>query len=398
MDDIKPRSSSLLGRFKRKPEVQAPEGKREKEEKVQEEKTPKAKGGNFSNLLLRVSLQEKVLFAKHLSVALKSGMTLQSGLGMIKDQTKSGTFKKILGSLIHDTNNGMALGVSMDRYRSVFGDLFINIVGVGENSGTLIENLQYLSVELTKKKALHSKVRGAMIYPIIILVATIGIVSALMIGIFPKILPVFANLKIELPLTTRALIAISKFATEYTFWIAGGVFFLVIALWISSHYKFFKYGWHHLIVKLPIIGKISKKVNAANLTRVLGLLLTSGVQIIEAVEITADAMDNYVYKRELRAAGERLRRGEFFSKYLKEKPKLFPPILTNMIEVGENTGNLSENLAYLSEYYEGEVDDVLKNLSSIIEPILLLLMGLIVGFIAISVITPIYRISQTLTL
>lgn len=352
----------------------------------------------FGNLFLRVSLQEKVMFARHLAVGIKSGMTLQDALALIKKQARSGSLKKILDTVIQDTTGGMFLSASLEKYHNVFGDLFINVLKVAESSGTLTENLNYLAEELKKKQSLRSKIRGAMIYPIIILIATVGIVSTLMIGIFPKILPVFANLNINLPITTRMLIATSKFMTANLVWLIIGLVLFVILIWILSHYFFFKHAWHHLLSKTPMIKSISAKVNAANLSRTLGLLLRSGVRIIEAVNITAESLDNTVYRHELKNAGETLRRGEFFSAYLAKFPKLFPPVLVNMIEVGENTGNLTENLEYLAEFYQGEVEDILKNLSSIIEPILLLFMGLLVGFIALSVITPIYQISQSLTL
>ncbi|MDP3880692.1 MAG: type II secretion system F family protein [bacterium] len=361
-------------------------------------KLKKKKGVNFANLFIRISLQERVMFARHLAVGLKSGMTLQKSLQMIIDQTKSKSFKKILQKFIDDTTNGMFLSDSMEKYRSIFGELFINIVRVGEQSGTLIENLNYLSSELKKKKALKSKVRGALIYPVIILIATIGIVATLMIGVFPKILPVFSNLNIDLPITTRILIVVSTFMSNYTILLIIALFVFIAAIWWISHYDFYKRIWHRTLLSLPVIGKIVIKVNSTTFTRVLGLLLKSGVQIIEAVEITASTMDNYVYRREIQKGAEELRKGDFFSKYIRTKKKFFPVTLVNMIEVGENTGNLTENLAYLAEFYEGEVDETLKNLSSIIEPILLLIMGLLVGFIALSVITPIYSISQTLTL
>jgi type II secretory pathway component PulF len=358
----------------------------------------KKKGVNFSNLFIRISLQERVMFARHLAVGLKSGMTLQKSLQMIIDQTKSKSFKKILQKFIDDTTNGMFLSDSMEAYRSIFGELFINIVRVGEQSGTLIENLNYLSSELKKKKALKSKVRGALIYPIIILIATVGIVATLMIGVFPKILPVFSNLNIDLPITTRILIVVSTFMSNYTLLLIIGLFIFIALFWWISHYDFYKRIWHRILLGLPVIGKIAIKVNSTTFTRVLGLLLKSGVQIIEAVEITASTMDNYVYRREIQKGAEELRKGDFFSKYIRTKKRFFPVTLVNMIEVGENTGNLVENLAYLAEFYDDEVDETLKNLSSIIEPILLLIMGLLVGFIALSVITPIYQISQTLTL
>lgn len=352
----------------------------------------------FAKFFMHIPLQEKVLFARHLSVGIKSGMSLQDCLRLIEKQTKSGTFKKILEGIIIDTANGMYLSASMDKYAGVFGQLFVNIVRVGEQSGTLTENLTYLAVELKKKHQLRSKIRGALIYPAVVFAATIGIVLTLMIGVFPKILPVFSSMKITLPVTTRILIATSKFMTTYTIAIIVGIIAFVILFAIVSRYEWFKHAWDHFLMKMPVIKGIAVKVNCASISRILGLLLKSGVRIIEAVNITADALDNRVYRHELRTAGETLRRGEFFSIYLSNDPELFPPIFTNMIQVGENTGNLTENLEYLSLFYEEDVDEVLKNLNSIIEPFLLLFMGTLVGFIALSVITPIYSISQSLTL
>lgn len=314
----------------------------------------------FNSLFLHIPLQEKVLFARHIAVAIKSGMTLSEGLKLVLAQTKSKSFKKILTTIVNDTNNGMFLSASMSKYEDVFGELFVNIVKVGETSGTLVENLNYLAVELKKKKELRSKVRGAMIYPMVILVATIGIVATLMIGVFPKILPVFQSMRITLPLSTKILIAVSTFMSSYTIFLILGVFLFIFAIWFALHYDFFKHAWHHTILKLPIVGKIAIKVNSATLTRTLGLLLNSGVQIIEAVNITASTIENYVYKHELSKAGETLRRGDMLTSYLKKNPKLFPPIMVNMIEVGENTGNLVENLNYLSEFYGSDVDEVLK--------------------------------------
>ncbi len=369
-------------------------------QKIRPAKVPRKKLKNKKsfNIFRRISLQDKVLFSRHLAIGIKAGMSMQKALGMIKEQAQSKTFIDVLENLIKDTNNGVFLADSLSKYSRIFGDLFINIIRVGENSGTLVDNLNYLATELKKKKALKSKIRGAMIYPLIITIATIGIVGTLMIGVFPKILPVFSSLKITLPITTRILIAVSNFMTEYTIALVVSLFTVIALVWFASHYDWYKNIWHRIILRLPVVGKISVKVNSANLSRVLGLLLKSGMQIIEAVEITAETMDNYVYRVELKKAKDNLSKGDFFSKYLKQKSRIFPTTLVNMIEVGENTGNLSDNLAYLAEFYEDEVDEVLKNLSSILEPILLLFMGLLVGFIALSVITPIYRISQTLTL
>lgn len=347
---------------------------------------------------MSVSLEERVLFARQLSVGIKAGLSMQDSLGLLSSQTKSKSMKKILDTLTHDTANGMYLSASMEKYTQIFGQLFINIVRVGEQSGTLTENLTYLAEELKKKHELVSRVRGALIYPAVILVATIGIVVTLMVGVFPKILPVFTGLNINLPLSTRILIATTHFLTTYTFWIIIGVIGLFIGFYFLSRQEWFKNFFDHAIMHAPIFGSMVMKVNLVNIARVLGLLLKSGVQIIEAVNITASALENRYYRHELRTAGETLRRGDFFSVHLAKNPNLFPPIFSNMIQVGENTGNLSENLVYLALYYEEDVDNFLKNLNSIIEPALLLFMGLLVGFMALSVITPIYSISQSLSL
>ncbi len=347
---------------------------------------------------LRVSLEERVLFARQLSVGIKAGLSMQDSLQLLVSQTKSASLKKILKTLLDDTANGMYLSTSLDKYAQIFGQLFINIVRVGEQSGTLIENLTYLAEELKKKHELVSRVRGALIYPGVILFATIGIVVTLMVAVFPKILPVFAGLNIKLPLSTRILIASTNFLTTYTFWLIIGVLVFLVAIYFVARQEWFKNFFDHAIMHVPVFGSMVMKINLVNIARVLGLLLKSGSQIIEAVNITASALDNRYYRRELKTAGETLRRGDFFSVYLGKNPNLFPPIFTNMIHVGENTGNLSENLVYLATYYEEDVDNFLKNLNSIIEPVLLLFMGLLVGFMALSVITPIYSISQSLTL
>lgn len=360
------------------------------------EKSKGAAGGGM--MFLSVPLEERVLFARQLSVGIKAGLSMQDSLHLLLSQTKSKSMKKILNDLIHDTANGMYLSASLEQYSKIFGQLFINIVRVGEQSGTLTENLVYLAEELKKKHELVSRVRGALIYPGVILFATLGIVVTLMVAVFPKILPVFSSLNIKLPTSTKILIATTHFMTTYTFWIIIGFLVTLVGFYFLFKQEWFKNFFDHFLVKLPVFGSMAIKVNLVNIARVLGLLLKSGVQIIEAVNITATALENRYYRFELRTAGETLRRGDFFSVHLAKNPNLFPPIFSNMIQVGENTGNLSDNLAYLASYYEEDVDNFLRNLNSIIEPGLLLFMGLLVGFMALSVITPIYQISQTLTL
>lgn len=348
----------------------------------------------FKNFFLRVPLQEKILFTKNLALALKAGISLVNSLKLFRNQTKNRSFQKIVDDLIANTNTGVFLSVSLEPYKEVFGDLFVNIIRVAETSGTLPENLIYLGEELKKKSDLRKKVKGAMIYPMIILVATVGIAATMVVFVFPKILPLFASFKADLPFTTRMLIAVSDVLSAYGIWIFIGLLLFIIGLRFSLRFPGPKRVFHNMLFFAPLFGRAIVNFNMANMTRTLGLLLRSGVKIIEALTITGATLTNVVYRRKLETAAEHVRRGEFLSKYLSNEPRKFPGILVNMIEIGENTGNLTDNLFYLADYYENEVDDFVKNLSSILEPVLLLLMGGIVGFIALSFITPIYQLTR----
>ena len=352
----------------------------------------------INSFFLRVSTQNQIILVKHLAVMVKSGMPILNSLTMIQKQTKSKSLFKILQQLIIDVDNGQFLSASLDQFNSVFGDLFINIIRVGEASGTLVENLNFLAGELEKKQELKRKVKGALIYPIIVLTATIGIVGLLVFFVFPKILPRFQDMKFQLPLTTRILINVNNFILANWHFIILAVFVFAIATWLLLKIKIMKYYYHFFLLKVPLVGTMIQNVNMANFTRSFGVLLKSGVKIVESLSITSGALSNLVYRKELTKAADEITKGEQISKYFFKKEKFFPIMLAQMIEVGENTGNLSETLFYLAEFYEAEVDAITKNLASVLEPILLLIMGVIVGFVALSIIMPIYSLTQSLSL
>jgi type II secretory pathway component PulF len=348
------------------------------------------------NLFLHVSLQEKILFTKNLALALRSGVSLVNSLKLVAAQARTRSFKKILASLLEDANRGVFLSDSLAKFRGVFGELFINIIRVAETSGTLPENLIYLGDELSKRSALRKKVKGALIYPIIILIATIVIAVAMLVFVFPKITPLFLNAKVELPLTTRILIGLSDAVSKYGIFIGIGIGVLIAGIRSLLIIQPVRFIYHEMLFYVPLFKNAIINYNMANFTRTLGLLLKSGVRITEAIDITASTLTNLVYSRELKQAADHVRKGEFLSRYLAARSRFFPIMMVNMLEVGENTGNLTENLTYLAEYYENEVDDFTKNLSSILEPILLLVMGGVVAFIALSFITPIYQLTRAI--
>lgn len=353
--------------------------------------------GIFARLFDRISVQDRINFARHLSLVVKAGLPVFEGLRIIEEQTESPLLKRVVESLMQDVNNGKFLADGLQNYHYLFGDFFINIVRVGEASGTLAKNLLYLAEELGRQKELQSKVRSAMIYPLVILTATLGVAGFLTFYVFPKIVPVFASLNAQLPATTRILLAVLNFLRGYGFYALGGLVVVVIGVrvilkWVTP----VRYMLNDLLFYIPVVADLTVSVNMVNFTRVLGLLLKSGVKIVEAIDITRHTFANLVYKDILIDAGEEIRKGGQLGVYLTQHKRIFPPLVSGMVRIGESTGNLEENLEYLAGYYDEEVDTKLHSLTSLIEPLMLLVMGLLVGFVALSIITPIYSISQSI--
>ncbi|MBI2065408.1 MAG: type II secretion system F family protein [Candidatus Yanofskybacteria bacterium] len=351
---------------------------------------------NLKSLFFRLPTKEKMLFARNLEVMIRSGMQILQSLEILKAQSKSITFRKILDQVIFDLKNGHYLADGLARYQNIFGDFFINLVRVGEASGTLSENLKYLAEELKKRDELQKKIRGAMAYPVVIFVATIGITSIMIFVIFPKILPVLTSLNVELPLVTRTFIAISQFLTKYGYLVGLALVGLAVGFWAILKIPRVRFMWHQTILATPLVKDMSRSVNIISFSRTIGLLLRAGIKIVEALEITANTLSNLVYRMEVMKVAEGVRKGDPMSKYFVASSNLFPPIFSQMVVVGENTGKLDESILFLADFYEAELDETTKSIATFIEPIMLLIMGGIVAFVALAIITPIYAITQTL--
>ncbi len=350
----------------------------------------------FSRFFERIPLQERINFARHLALVIKAGLPVFEGLKIIQAQTESPDLRRVIDELIESVNNGKFLADGLAKYEYLFGPFFVNIVRVGESSGTLSKNLLYLADELRRSKDLQGKVRSAMVYPLVILCATIAVAGFLTFFVFPKLVPVFATMNVQLPLTTRILLAVLGFLQGYGIYLVVGLIFLIIAARILlQQVKAIRRSLDVGLLFMPVLSSVIVNVNMVNFTRVLGLLLKSGVKIVEAIEITANTFNNLIYREILLNAKEEIRKGGQLGAYLAPYKHYFPPLVSGMVRIGEATGNLEDNLGYLAEYYDGEVDTKLHALTSLIEPIMLLLMGLLVGFVALSIITPIYSISTS---
>ncbi len=349
-------------------------------------------------LFVRFSIKDQVLFAKRLSFLVNAGVPILESLHILCEQSHRRSMRVVFEKLIADVANGMTLAGSLAKHKNVFGEFAINIIRVGEATGTLGKNLNYLADELKKKSDLRRKVIGSLIYPVLITVATILLTALLTVFIFPKILPIFSSLNVTLPLSTRVLIVVSKFLQDYGLILAGVIVVLAIVL-VILHKKVtpFRAVTDRILLHLPIVGQIAENYNMTNFSRTFGILLKSGVPVMEALHVVAEATRNLFYRAQYVHMVERVRQGEQVSQFLIEHPKRFPHVLAHLIAVGEKTGKLSDTLVYLSDFYEAEVDDRTKNLSTIIEPVLMIFLGVVVGFVAVSVIVPIYEITSSLS-
>ena len=352
---------------------------------------------NLFSIPQRFSAKEQTLFAKRLSFLVGAGVPLVESLGVVHDQMRTKGHQAMLASIVHDVSNGQQLSRSFTKFPHVFNEFSIQIVKVGEASGTLSHSLAYLADELQKRQALRSKVVGALIYPALITCATAGITIFLVVYLFPKIVPVFSSMHVQLPLTTRIMLALSTLVChDGVFLLCGAIGLGVLGTVILRKSSRARTLRDRAIIHAPLVGSMIRSYNVANACRTLGLLLKSGLRLSDALVVTADTTPNRVYKQAYRELGSAIERGECMSTYVRRRLDLFPDVLGQMLAVGERSGTLSDTLVYLSNMYESEVDDFTKNLSTLMEPALMLVMGLVVGFIAISIITPIYGITQNL--
>ncbi len=351
----------------------------------------------LEKVFMRVSLKEQIQLIKQLAVLMKAGTPLFTALGMVKEQSRSRSVKKIVAQVTHDVENGHSLASSLAKFKKIFGELTINIIAVGEVSGNLSSNLEHLAITLKKKQALRRKVVGASIYPIFIIIATLAITILLTVFVFPKIIPVFKSINYQLPWSTRFLIWINNVTQAHGLVIAGCVIAVIVAIGLLLQVKKIRLWYDAGLLYVPFFNTMVRTYNTTSICRTLGLLLNSGTTVVRAFHIASDTTKNLAYKKVLMAISENITKGEIISANLQKNKRLFPIVVPQMIAVAESTGRLSETFSYLADVYEEDMDELTRNLSTTLEPILLIFMGILVGFIAISIITPIYGITQHLT-
>lgn len=349
---------------------------------------------SFSLFGKKVKMHEKIVFARNLSVMLNAGLTLSRGITIIAKQTKNQYLKSVLEAIENYIKTGKTFSDALKLYPKIFPGLFVSMAAAGEESGKLSEALDTVGSQMEKNYTLMKKVKGALLYPAIIicLMATIGFF--MLIYVVPTLTSTFRELNVSLPLTTRIIIGLSDFLVAHYFIVLIGLFGSFALFVRLSKTKKGSKILDGVVLKIPIIGELIKEVNAARTARTLSSLLSSGVAVVDSLKITADVLQNSYYKKVLNEAESKIQLGSPISTVFIQAEKIYPVYVGEMIAVGEETGELGQMLSKVATYFENEVEQKTKDMSTIIEPFLMVIVGLGVGFFAISMISPMYSLAD----
>lgn len=360
---------------------------------VRARKTTRARPA-FGRRLVRISATERVLLARHLALILRAGIPIDRAIDILRAHGKNKGLQRVLEELVGLIRKGESFAVALARYPAVFPPLFVAIVRWGEIGGTLVESLEHLAAQMEKDYDLRSKVRGAFVYPAIVIVATFGVGIVMAVFILPRLVSLFESFKVDLPLSTRIFLAAARFVQRRGLLLLPAVILLPLAAVFLLRRPALRPFAHRLLLRLPVFGPLVRQVNLARFDRIFGSLLRSGIPVVDALRITRDSLGSIPYRRALTSVVESARQGMPVSRELENVP-LFPSLQVQMIAVGEETGRLADVLLYLAEFTERDVDTRTKNLATAIEPMLLLAIGLLVGGVAVAVITPIYQLTSS---
>ncbi|MFA6095297.1 MAG: type II secretion system F family protein [Candidatus Paceibacterota bacterium] len=342
-----------------------------------------------------VKMSDRILFAKNLSSMLRAGLALTRALSVLERQVKNQNFKKILASLTVEISKGKTLSQALAEHPKIFSSLFVSMVAAGEESGSLAESLHIVGDQLEKSHNLKKKVRGAMMYPMIIIGLMLAIGVLMLVYVVPSLTQTFRELNVELPITTRIVIGVSDFLESNIVISLIGLIVIALGIYAASKSAKGRRAIDWFVLHIPIISVIVKQVNAARTARTLSSLLSSGVEVVAAIRITGEVLQNSYYKEILKKSEDVIQKGQPLSLVLAESPSIFPSFVSEMVAVGEETGKLSEMLLNVAIFYEEEVDQRTKDLSTVIEPFLMIIIGVGVGFFALAMISPIYSLSNS---
>lgn len=349
----------------------------------------------MEKILNRVSFSSLVNMTRQLATMVGAGLVLSEAIDILAEQESNKRLKKVLAEVSDGIKGGRTLAQALGAHQDIFPAVYINLVKSGESSGTLDKVLLKMADNLEKEREFKARIKNAMIYPIIVVCMMIGVMVLMMTFVVPRLVGLYSEATLELPLPTRILIAIS-FVFSSFWWLVLIILLAVVYFlrrWAKTVHG--KIILDNIYLKIPIIGKLISTVTLTNFSRTFGLLITSGLPLLEAINIVADITNNSVFKKALKESYLGVERGLTLSSLL--LPPLFPSLVGQMIRVGEETGKVDAIFFKLAEYFESESDHMVKNLTVAIEPIILIILGIAVGFLVIAIILPIYQLTNLAT-
>jgi len=357
---------------------------------VKEEEAKIAGKTNFFDKFISIPLKEKMVFARNLSIMVASGLTVSRAVNNLALQTENKSFKKILLDIDEEIQSGKSLSEGLEKYVNIFGELFVNMVRVGETAGNLDEVLKIVAVQLEKEHDLKSKVKGAMIYPAVILTVMFIIGIIMLTYVLPKLMGVFKDMNAKLPAMTQFIVDMSNLLKNNGLMVAVVFFAVAIFLQYFLRQPSGKKTVSWVAIKFPIFSPLIKQMNCARFARIYSSLLKSGVGAVDALKIISRTLTNHYYQQVLIGSVEDIQKGVSLSKILSDHGDIFPVLVSQIVQVGEETGKTEVVLLQLAEFYEDEVDQITKNLSAVIEPLLMVVIGAAVGFFAVAMLMPMY--------
>lgn len=340
-------------------------------------------------LFNKVSIKDKIIFTQQLGVMIRSGLSVVDALEALCDETTDKNFAKKIKEVIIEVKGGTSLSAAMGKAPNIFDQVYVNTISSGEKSGKLDDVLEGLTVQLEKDYAVVSKLRGAMIYPIFVMCALVIVMVLILVIIIPQLKVIFDEVGVSLPPLTRAVIAISNFTKDYIIFIAIAVFGLVIAGQFYGRTKNGRHVFDRIKLKIPVFGNLFKKTYMARFSRTFSGLTKAGLPLLDIFRTSKQVINNVIYQDEIDKMISKVEVGVPVSKVLKDS-KLFPPMVGNLVAVGEKSGSLDLVFETIANFFDKEVDSITANLSTLLEPVLMLVMGVGIGLIIVSVLQPIY--------
>lgn len=359
---------------------------------VRETKRPQS----FAERMRKVSVIEKAIFCRYLSTMMKAGLPLAEAVEIMAKEATNRKMHRILRDLQYSLERGEKLSNVFARYPEVFDPVFITLTRAGEASGTLEQSFEYLARQLMKNYELTQKVKGALLYPAVIIFAMIGVGVIMITFVLPRISRVFLRLRIELPLPTRLLLGISNFLGQNSLWVLGAAAIIAILTVILIRLPKTRKAILRMTSKLPLLTQLFDQLDLARFSRTLSTLLKSGVPILESIKVSVDLLSQKKFISLGRTFEEEIQKGKSLSDAIAKGEGVFPALMTQSIHAGERTGSLEVVLEELADFYEQEIEYTLKSFTSILEPVLMLVIGIAVGAMVISIIAPIYSIIGSL--